>query len=265
MAGKTDVIIKVSIVFFISLLSFSIGTFVGKKYSDTQHNTAKLENSESHANHETTTTTHEVAESKNLSDEELAKLTEEFVSDEAESVSSNAKTEETHNSTIAKDTKDESAHDTNTNHVNQTEDSPTTVAQNSHAKGHTTNHQNENNSHTEEIEVKEKVISKENNLKDYTKEKREVASIPTDLSQYNVGKFTVQIGSFNNENDAAEKIAELKKLGFSAFSTPAIVKGQNWYRVSIGLFSTENEAKKYKADFTSKTNNNSAYIQKINK
>ena len=43
MGSKTDVVVKLVLVFFISLLSFSIGTFVGKKYSDNQHQLAALE------------------------------------------------------------------------------------------------------------------------------------------------------------------------------------------------------------------------------
>ena len=43
MSQKTDKMLKLALVFFISLLSFSIGTFVGKKYSDNQHKLAELE------------------------------------------------------------------------------------------------------------------------------------------------------------------------------------------------------------------------------
>lgn len=42
-SSGTDTVVKVVLVFFISLLSFSIGTFVGKKFSDKQHKMASLE------------------------------------------------------------------------------------------------------------------------------------------------------------------------------------------------------------------------------
>jgi len=41
--SKTDVVVKLILVFFISLLSFSIGTFVGKKFSDNQHRISLVE------------------------------------------------------------------------------------------------------------------------------------------------------------------------------------------------------------------------------
>jgi len=43
MSQKTDNLIKLALVFFVSLLSFSIGTYVGKKYSDNQHKLSLLE------------------------------------------------------------------------------------------------------------------------------------------------------------------------------------------------------------------------------
>lgn len=42
-SSGTDTVVKVVLIFFISLLSFSIGTFVGKKFSDNQHKMAVLE------------------------------------------------------------------------------------------------------------------------------------------------------------------------------------------------------------------------------
>jgi cell division septation protein DedD len=42
-SSGTDTVVKVVLIFFISLLSFSIGTFVGKKFSDNQHKMAILE------------------------------------------------------------------------------------------------------------------------------------------------------------------------------------------------------------------------------
>jgi cell division septation protein DedD len=55
-SSGTDTVVKVVLIFFISLLSFSIGTFVGKKFSDNQHKMAVLEpqaaSKESTAHHE---------------------------------------------------------------------------------------------------------------------------------------------------------------------------------------------------------------------
>ena len=81
MAAKTDVVVKLILVFFISLLSFSIGTFVGKKYSDNQHQLSQLEPQK--ADREVASVNNEgTTKTGTMTDAEIAKLAEEFVSDE---------------------------------------------------------------------------------------------------------------------------------------------------------------------------------------
>lgn len=46
--AKTDTMVKLILVFFVSLLSFSVGTFVGKQFSDSQHKLAALEQGYDH-------------------------------------------------------------------------------------------------------------------------------------------------------------------------------------------------------------------------
>ena len=87
MAMNTNRIIELTLVFFISLFSFSIGTFVGKKYSDNQHRLSQLEpvkneTAESaQVNPEVGHTTEAAAEDT-LSDADVAQLAEEFSTDE---------------------------------------------------------------------------------------------------------------------------------------------------------------------------------------
>ena len=97
--SKTDVVVKLVLVFFIALLSFSIGTFVGKKFSDNQYKLAQLEPQDGAAvaahgdEHEAAEGDRGIASispeatdmkpGKALSDDEIAKLAEEFVTDDA--------------------------------------------------------------------------------------------------------------------------------------------------------------------------------------
>ncbi len=83
--SKADTLVKLVLVFFISLLSFSIGTFVGKQVSDGEHRRAQLdggagEGGDDHAAGEgnrqvASENTHDEA----LSDEEIRSLADEFV------------------------------------------------------------------------------------------------------------------------------------------------------------------------------------------
>jgi hypothetical protein len=103
MGAKTDVIVKLVLVFFISLLSFSIGTFVGKKYSDNQHKLAALEPGKSahdeHGSREVASENEHGAAKEHgatakagegMSDEEIAKLAEEFVADDTTATTASA-------------------------------------------------------------------------------------------------------------------------------------------------------------------------------
>jgi len=260
MGAKTDVIVKLVLVFFISLLSFSIGTFVGKKYSDNQHKLAALEPEK--GGHET----REVASEHNehgevakeqgtsksgegMSDEEIAKLAEEFVADDTTATNNangtatheEAKNEE-HKVTTTAEHKEEAA-SPKTRTLEKAE--PLSVAKNI--------------SHGKAINAAATTTTEEKKV-----ENRIPSSVPKDVSQYNTaGKFTVQVGAYAKEDEAQKIAGDLKSKGFSAFYVPANVKGQTWYRVSVGLFATPKEAQDYRNELMSKAKLSTALVQKI--
>lgn len=224
MASKSDAFIKLILVFVISLLSFAVGTFVGKKYSDQQHKMLAYEptNKESHDVASKKDPTHTANQ---MTDEEIAKLAEEFVTDDtsepvkqaeqkAEPKPASIKADAAVEKLLAKTAKDTvgAAH------------KETTLAKN---------------------------------------DPRKPANVPKNITQYPEGKFTVQVASFSAEDDAKKRSQELQDKGFSAFYLPAKVNGKTWYRVSVGQFPTENEAKVYRHQFIQKTKIESAIIQKI--
>ncbi len=225
MGAKTDVIVKMVLVFFISLLSFSIGTFVGKKYSDNQHKLAALEpNKLDHSSPEVAPEAakeHTAAKvGETMSDEEIAKLAEEFVTDDSTATG------------VATG-----------GHEETKQEEPLSAAKNiTHGKAITA------------VAVEENKIEKDN---------RAPSSIPKDVDQYSAGKFTVQVGAYAKEDEAQKIAGNLKSKGFSAFYIPAKVKGQTWFRVSVGLFATPKEAQDYRTELMTKAKLSSALVQKI--
>lgn len=226
MTTKTDVMVKLVLVFFISLLSFSIGTFVGKKYSDNQHKLAALE-----PVHETK---REVASAPvdhhgdaTMTDDEIAKIAEEFADEDVEVSPTAEAVPEKEVAKVEKSAK---------------HDEPSQPAKNLTA----------GKAPTESMAKKARA------------ETRLPSSLPKDVAQYSVGKFTVQVAAFAQEDEAKKRAEELKHQGYSAFYVPANVKGKTWYRVSVGLFATEKEAKAYRSEFSGKAKGgNSAIVQKI--
>lgn len=264
MSSKTDAIVKLAIVFFISLLSFSIGTFVGKKYSDNQHQLANLEPQKSeHSTERTVASEASHADGEKagaMTDEDIAKLAEEFVADETK-------------------TPGEASHDAHTNNANNSEAShsnhketaaQTTEESQAHAPSH---HENQNGSVTKHEEpstaVKNiaagKAPTPETAIEKHTagKEERIPSSLPKDVAHFTVGKFTIQVASYADEAEAQKMASDLKNKGYSAFYFPANIKGKTWYRVSVGQFATQKEAQSYKTEFLGKSKVESAIIQKI--
>ena len=94
------------------------------------------------------------------------------------------------------------------------------------------------------------------------------AKIPTDLPKQvaasALNKFTVQVASYAAETEAQKFAGDLKTKGYSAFYVPAQVNGQTWYRVSVGLFSTQKEAQDYRTELMQNAKVSSAIVQKIN-
>lgn len=281
MSAKTDVVVKLVLVFLISLLSFSIGTYVGKKYSDNQHKLAALEpgHGEEHGGREVASAgghgeehgaTAEAggeghgatasAAGESMSDEEIAKLAEEFVSDDTTATSTASGGGE-HGAAPAAAGHGEKAAAAGGEHGATAAAGHGAVAA---AKAPAREEESATSAKTRSLEKSEPLAAAKRIVESRIKEDNRVpSSIPKDVSQYNAGKFTVQVGSYAKEEEAQKVAGDLKSKGYSAYYIPAAVKGQTWYRVSVGLFATPREAQAYRTELMAKSKITSAIVQKI--
>ncbi len=263
MAAKTDGVVKLVLVFFLTLLSFSIGTFVGKKYSDNQHQLSQLEPQKGEkADREVASVHEEEGEKKasgTMTDAEIAKLAEEFVADETTPSTETAKTDEEHG-----EHKAEAGHGEAT--VAEQRDAKADAQKPAHGKEKATpvSKANEPSSAAKEIAAGKNPIATEHKATTATtKEARVPSSLPKDVAAYTVGKFTVQVASYADEAEAQKFASDLKDKGYSAFYVPANIKGKTWFRVSVGQFATPKEAATYRTEILSKAKVGSAIVQKI--
>lgn len=226
MAGKSEAFIKLGLVFFISLLSFAIGTLVGKEYSDRQYKLSQLEPTEHHSestpsvaavsNHET--------DSNKLSDEEIAKLAEEFVTDDAVEVAKSIGTAK----------------------------APAIETGLTHSQPEEFSEMND-----EALAAAQKII--ENKLPGSASQRKVATSetdvkrvattpltqiMPKNAAQEDAGKYTVQVGSYIKELEAKQRAEALKTKGYAAFYIPGVVEGKTFYRVNVGTYATLSDAKK---------------------
>lgn len=238
---KVDTIVKVVLVFFGCLLSFSVGTYVGKRFSDHQHQMASLSgevgmqasNSAETMPTDSNETTASADAELSMSDEEVAQLAAEFANASgAEVVDTNEKTASEKEMPKETPTRDVAS----TPPTETSAEAPAAAAP--EAPAATT--ENTASKMAEQIET-----------------------------SY-AGKFTVQVGSFPNEKEAEKVSEDLKKKGLSAFYIAAKVADKKdesivktWYRVNVGLFSTSKDAELKKNDLITQKMISTGIVQKL--
>ena len=243
MSQKTDNLIKLALVFFVSLLSFSIGTYVGKKYSDNQHKLAMLEpkkelpvpKSEEFASDAAELNrAHGLLETENLTsqqkpialtDSEVAKIAEEFAAEDTGADEKLVATLETQEIDMKSNPVVKPAVKPVPKQIVAT--TPSTVRPAAAA-------------------VEERIPASINT-------KKEISPI----------HFTVQIGSYPTQTEAEKMTKELQGKGFKTTFVPVNLNGQTWFRVNVGLFGTVKEAQDYKKEFLEKTKLTSAIVQRV--
>lgn len=291
-SSKTDVIVKLVLVFFMSLLSFTIGTYVGKKFSDNQHKLAQMEpqgdaqeekvEGEAREIASVSAESGEVKPKDALNDEEIKKLAEEFVSDDKKGGEKAAEGKAEGKSEAKSETKGEE-HEAKAEHPKTT-----VVHEEAHgeAAAEKADHKVETPKKTEVLKkvpdevpnhaaapavtaFAKQVAENKAGQTDATSSKSETTrvpqSLPKELSTDSVGKFTVQVASYPSELEAEKMASDLKGKGFSAFYVSAKIKDKVWYRVSVGIFTTQQDAEKYKADLVARAKVSSAIVAKIMK
>ncbi|MCH2534569.1 MAG: SPOR domain-containing protein [Bdellovibrionales bacterium] len=249
--AKTDTVVKLSLVFFISLLSFSVGTFVGKQVSDSDKRRMALENEYSKEKPARTVaaTNSESSEKKALSEDEIEQLSQEFV-EQAEQ-----------DTKMAQEDGYKKMDHSQTRKVASVDETPV-----KHDETH------------KKAEAKEKVVEQKHdnvakaahrvaNNKAPEADKpapRKPQSVLPSYTNEAKGKYTVQVASYSNEDEAKKFAQGLREKGYAdAFYIPAQVKGSTWYRVSIGLFESHKSANVYKAQLIKAKTVSSALVQKI--
>lgn len=288
---RTDALIKLALVFFVSLLSFSVGTYVGKKYSDNQHKLALLEPKkeiaapaalkdnefamESEALNNPMTDLPDSAQPAALTDAEVAQLAEEFANDatdatepEIENLAGTDSDEITSEIPIRTITESGTTAKIGTIKKSDVVKPATSTAQppTSTASATVTNAAPKKMPSAPvknpPVQISQQAAAGAPKAASVLNEEREPASLPPKTAAQNL-RFTVQIGSYPSEAEAEKMSQELLAKGYKSSFVPARVNGQVWYRVNVGVFGSIKEAQDYKKEFLEKTRHSSAIIQRI--
>ena len=220
---------------FVALLAFAVGTFVGKSMSDSEYREAALERGDykefrTPASEETA----ETAEDESLKPEEIEELKNAFLK-------SQESTEDTDSTEAKSDAK-------------TTEDGYRKIASN--------NPTAEKPAADAGKVAANRVAEDKAPSKDHPPVRKPNTTLPG-LAQSAIGKFTVQIASYATKEEAEKHASDLKSRGYSAFYVTADVNKTTWFRVSVGLFSDQNSATKYRKQLMQDAKIETAIIQKI--
>ncbi len=258
--SKTDTVVKLILVFFVSLLSFSVGTFVGKQFSDSQHRLAALESDyQSEANEGRSTASVpseglEVQPNEILSQDDVAKLAEEFVQETKPAAPAKRDVANAPSEKAEEDLKPTIKDSNTTEATVQKEEVKLRPLQETKAPTKAVSPQDAAQKVAEGKPAVQPVAKPE------APKKIELPKVTaTDVQ----GKYTIQVSSHPNEGDAKSQASDLVSKGYSAFYVPAQIDGKTWYRVSVGNFSTADTAKEYLSKIKSNASFKDAIVRKV--
>lgn len=273
--SKTDTLVKVVLVFFISLLSFSVGTFVGKQVSDSDHRRLALEEGDPKSERGLASVNekdgHGEGSENKISEKEIENLTEEFVNKEK---STKEVAEESGEGAADRNENADAGHsgykEFKRGPASKTGEHGATAATEHGATAEHGAPAAEYGKHAQKTgkngqldEVAEKVAEgkapTDGTHRAPTSKPPTLPSVATSA----VGKFTIQVASYIEESEAKTRAADLKTKGWNAFYIPATVKGRTYFRVSVGLFDDMGSANQFRTQFMREANTKDAIIQKV--
>lgn len=279
-SSKADTLIKVVLVFFISLLSFSVGTFVGHQFSKSEQRRMALEG-EYKAERGVASVHGSASEvdDEKISEKEVESLTEEFVNKEKAGVKEPV--DDTKNE-VGEHAEHKDDHKAEANGYKayprgKKVDAKSVTVEKHEAHAHHADHGDAKaDAHAAPAKAPAKAaptkdgatdaadkVSKGEAPTDGKKEVRKPSSALPAVASSAIGKYTVQVASYAEENEAKNHAATLKGKGWSAFYVPATVQGRTWYRVSVGIYDSNKAATEARSQFMKDTNSKSALVQKI--
>ena len=202
-SSKADTLVKVVLVFFISLLSFSVGTFVGKQVSDSDHRRMALEGETKADRQVASSDENKDEESGKITAKEVDSLTEEFVAKEKNAGAG--------------------AGETAANEEASEKSEPAATEEKADAAGYktykreTVAKEKDTKPAKDPKEVAEKVAEGAAPTNGETETRKPSSATLPSVAASAVGKYTVQVGAYAEENEAKE---EVKDIGEREISFP---------------------------------------------
>ncbi|MEK6555442.1 MAG: SPOR domain-containing protein [Bdellovibrionota bacterium] len=284
--SKADTAVKLVLIFFISLLSFTVGTLVGGQFEKSKSYQMTLETEGGAEAAEVAANEHAENAASPISEEDIEGL-EDFVkngekeggardvasaegehaeeapahgakAEHGAAAEHGAKAEKGHEAAAPAHAKKEDGY-THASQIRPAVESATKSAA-ATLKGSTAP-----TAKTAEAPAKaaERLAMDKAPTADVKKAPRQPSGALPAVATSVVGKYTVQVASYATEGEARSHATRLHDKGFNAFYIPADVSGKTWYRVSIGRFDDQKTAMAHRKEVLDAQAATSAIVQKI--
>ena len=283
MAMNTNRIIELCLVFLVSILSFSIGTFVGKKYSDNQHKLALLDpNYNKHESvadetssrtvatdaHGTTTETAPAETTVADAPTKAAATNDEHGNPIKANITNSTPITDADVAKMAEEFSEENTEDL----VDTSKANSGSIVKTINEDGSIVPDKTKTKDKKETTKKKKKKVAKasgETVVREVANISERAHSITQDVKNADAtdgkSQYTVQVGAFPSPSEADKIASSLQARGYKASQSVATVNGKTWYRVQVGLFSSLQDAQTYKKELVEQNHLTSAIIQRLNK
>lgn len=265
--SKADTAVKIVLIFFISLLSFTVGTLVGGQFEKSKSYQMSLENG-------STATESSDAEAA-PADSAAAPISDEDIEGLEDFVKSGEKAEREVASEHGSDSASAAAHAAEEGHApaaaatahndgyvkHGAAKAEATAKAEAHAETASAAH--EETKEAAPAHAAQRLAADKAPMADVKKAPREPSNTLPAVATSVIGKYTVQVASYATEAEAKGHATRLNDKGFSAFYIPAEVNGKMWYRVSIGRFDDQKTATAHRKEILDAQAATSAIVQKI--
>lgn len=278
-SSRFDTVLKMLLIAFISLLAFSTGVYFGREMTQSDYQLKALETNFDESQQQVAAEKnkdYDVAEEDAIAAEDVETLTEKYVDAERDTLTDAAKTaagvpQAPPPAASAKAAETATSKTRNVASANEVKPIVTKAAPHHDSDAEiAAQMQKAAKSQKPDLRgVQEAARRVASNAapsvesKTPAAETRVPSSLPKSVGSATDVEYTVQIASYKNLEEAKSHANDLVKKGFPAYPVTANVKGQTWYRVSVGSFKSMKDAGQYRSQLMKQANLSSAIVQKI--
>ena len=227
----SDTWLKLTLVFFLCLFAFSVGTFIGKEMSDKEQRMASAIAEQQGRSTASVAPAEAMQPNQIATNEEIKALSEEFLDDTPVSGVEGSEPAVAPENKMAASQAEKILEQELTLGAAPSKAARPNMAMDKKVLTPTAD--------------QNRIAQGDSPAPTPVENKRRPTSVLPKFAPATIGKYTLQVASFSTQAEATKRATELRSKGFESFIVPAVVQERQWFRVSVGLFESRGAATDY--------------------